>query len=177
MDWNKLTGDIANAARTAFRDVKAANAGEEFYAFALYTDSSAMTVVAAANSLQAFDKAAANASDKSPASLAYYKWVTSEWAHEAWKAEEFKAISAELRNSTDRDQFATFKANTFRAMIDAMKMLDGEHLFEDGISRDKIALFVTVTDDDQAEAIENDSASQLNPPTVYQAFLNRFDSP
>jgi hypothetical protein len=92
MDWNALEFEIYKAARDAFDDLRKAHPDEEFYAYALYTDGDAMTVLASANSLRGFAKAVSQQSDTSAATLAYYKWATSEWACEGWKSSYFKEI-------------------------------------------------------------------------------------
>ena len=41
------------------------------------------------------------------------------------------------------------------------------------VARKTITLFVTISDDDGAEALENESAEVLNPPTVFKIDLSR----
>lgn len=52
-DFSDFKKEIAQAAKGSFEDLRAAHPEEHFYAYALYTDSDAMTVVPAANSLEA----------------------------------------------------------------------------------------------------------------------------
>lgn len=51
-EFSDFQRDIADAARATFKALRALHPDEHFYAFALYTDSGAMTVVPAANSVE-----------------------------------------------------------------------------------------------------------------------------
>lgn len=176
MEFETLSEKISEAARKAFLDLRSSHADEEFYAYALYTDSGVMTVLASANSVQSLEKITEEEEDRSPETLAYYKWATSEWAYEGWRSVEFKEISANLRNSPDRGPFDKFRKNVFQSMIKALKTLDEEGFFGTGAAREKLVLFVTVTDDNEAEAMENASAKILNSPSLYEKFSKRYDA-
>ncbi|RQS88769.1 DUF4303 domain-containing protein [Burkholderia contaminans] len=175
MDIQDLIGKIAQATTSVFSALKSEHPNEDFYAFALYTDSSAMSVQAAGNSEQALQNVLKNADERSPEQDAYYRWASSEWPYEAFHGAEFKGISKIVRESPDRSNFLKFKADVHAAMIDALRTVDARGLFGTGPDREKIIIFVTITDDDDAEQLENDSAKQLNSPTAYQRFLNRYD--
>jgi hypothetical protein len=176
MDWIALEFEIYKAARNAFDDLRKAHPEEEFYAYALYTDGDAMTVCPSANSLRAFAKAASQQSDTSASDLAYYKWATSEWAYEGWKSSYFKEISTQLRASEEnRANLATFKRSVAASMMGALKMLDADGFFGVGAEREKLVLFISVTDDDSAESAENESARLLNPKSVYERFAPRYE--
>ena len=59
----------------------------------------------------------------------------------------------------------------FNALISAMKRLkESCHLKE---RADEITFFVSISDDERAENLEDLSAKQLNPPALASAFLNR----
>jgi hypothetical protein len=175
MDWNALEFEIYKAARNAFDDLRKTHPDEEFYAYALYTDSDACTVCPAANSLRGFAKAVSQESDLSAADVAYYKWATSEWAYEGWKSSYFREISAQLRASENRANFATFKRGVAASMIGALKKLDADGFFGVGAEREKLVLFISVTDDNSAESVENESARLLNPKSVYERFALRYE--
>jgi hypothetical protein len=175
MDWNALEFEIYKTARNAFDDLRKAHPDEEFYAYALYTDSDAWTVCPAANSLRGFAKAVSQQSDTSAPTLAYYKWATSEWAYEGWKSSCFKEISAQLRASENRAYLAMFKQSVAAAMMGALKKLDADGFFGVGAEREKVVLFISVTDDDSAESVENESARLLNPKSIYERFALRHE--
>ncbi|WP_049973835.1 DUF4303 domain-containing protein [Azospirillum sp. B4] len=121
MDWTALKTRIVNATRKAVSDLRLAHGTDTVYAYALYTDSGAMTVVLSANSVQGFDAAVSSQGDRSPATLAYYKWATAEWAYEGWGGPEFKDICTDLRTSPDRRDFSKFKAALLDTMTGALK--------------------------------------------------------
>jgi hypothetical protein len=59
-------------------------------------------------------------------------------------------------------------------MIEALRLLDQEGLFGVGAERERITLFVTISDDNGAEELENISAKLLNPPAVFDRFIKRY---
>ncbi|WP_174915967.1 DUF4303 domain-containing protein [Burkholderia lata] len=175
MNIQDLIAHIAQATTSVFSALKNEHPDEDFYAFALYTDNSAMSVVAAGNSEQALEEVLKNADERSPEQDAYYRWASSEWLYEAFHGSEFKGVSKTVRESADRSNFRKFKVDVHAAMIEALRTVDVDGLFGTGLDREKIIVFVTITDDDNAEQFENDSAKQLNSPAAYQRFLNRYD--
>jgi Domain of unknown function (DUF4303) len=74
-----------------------------------------------------------------------------------------------------RSRFPEFARQLHADMIAALRLLDREGLFGTGDERAAITLFVSISDDDAAEALENESAKALNPPAVADAFLRRYD--
>lgn len=172
--------DIADAARTAYRALLAAHPGERFYAFALYTDSGAMTVVPSANSEEGLERSRMRldrGSDQ-PAP-AWLIWGTAEWAYEAAEADSFNALSKRLADtvngpSVSDAQFGGFFRSLQLDMIEALRLLDREGLFGTGEAREAMTLFVSISDDDGANALENESATILNPPAVANRFIARY---
>jgi hypothetical protein len=57
-----------------------------------------MTVMPAANSLEALAEVRKAMDIGDDEAAPEFKWSTSEWKYEAWKAENFKSISAKLRS-------------------------------------------------------------------------------
>lgn len=179
MNWEELTTDIAAAACAAFTELLAQHGHETFYAFALYTDEDCYTVVPAANSLEQYQAKVAGTGKIDPHELAYYKWASAEWAYESFAADPFNAICNRLSEacgavSGDASSFASFKDGVHRAMIDALRRLDEEDFF--GERRDAAVLFTTSSDNDEAEAMEDGSASALNPPEICAAFQKRYEA-
>lgn len=177
MNREALAQDILAAARTAFSTLLAQHDNETFYAFALYTDEDCYTVVPAANSLEQYQAKIAKTGDTDPAQLAYYKWASAEWAYESFAADPFDAICERLRHacdavSDDEAAFSAFKADVHHAMIDALQRLDDTGFF--GERRHTCVLFITSSDYDEAVAMEDRSASMLNPPEIQAAFQKRY---
>lgn len=175
MDWNRLTLDVANAAKKSFARLISTHDNESFYAFSLYTDSSAMTVLAAANSLQKLEQKVSSSSPLTPQDEAYYKWATSEWGYEAIDAQQFKEISTALRGSQDRKDFSCFKEKLIDCLTKALHCFKESPEFKKNSPVNKVFFFVSVTDDDNFECIENETAKILNNEELYNEFLARYD--
>ena len=122
-----------------------------------------------------------------PAERAYARWATAEWAYEAVGDEHFDAVNA-LLNAPDQDEKTTDldEAEELRrhhekgeallaSMVEGLHLLDAEGFFGTGQEREKITLFVSISDSDEAEEAETSSARQLNPPQVAAAFVGRYD--
>ncbi|CAB3748325.1 hypothetical protein B7G54_01330 [Burkholderia puraquae] len=177
-DFSDFQRDIADAARATFRALRALHPDEHFYAFALYTDSGAMTVVPAANSVEGLRRI--REQQAVPDDDPWYVWGFSEWAYAAAEASPFNAICGKLADDLlspqfVRSRFSEFSRQLHTEMIGALRLLDREGLFGTGDERAAITLFVSISDDDAAEALENESAKVLNPPAVADAFLRRYD--
>lgn len=172
--------DIADAARTTYRALLAAHPDERFYAFALYTDSGAMTVVPAANSEEGLERSRKqlNRGDDQPAP-AWLIWRTAEWAYEAAEADSFNALCKRLADTVigpavPDAEFGEFFRTLQLDMIEALRILDQEGLFGTGEAREKITLFVSISDEEGADALESESAKMLNPPVVADLFIERY---
>lgn len=177
-DFSDFQREIADAARATFRALRAQHPDEHFYAFALYTDSGAMTVVPAANSVEGLRRI--REQQAVPDDDPWYAWGFSEWAYAAAEASPFNAICGKLADDLlspqfVRSRFSEFSRQLHAEMIGALRLLDREGLFGTGDERAAITLFVSISDDDAAEALENESAKALNPPAVVDAFVRRYD--
>ncbi len=183
-DPAQLSASIRDAARQAFGELRHAHPQETFYAFALYTDDGWMTIVPAANSEESFRRAAGD--DMDPVERAYMRWATAEWACEAAGGEHFDAANALLNAApeaapTDEAADKAGEAPRYReegnallaSMVEGLRLLDAEGFFGVGEAREKVTLFVSISDSDEAEEIETSSARQLNPPGVVAAFAAR----
>lgn len=177
MQLNDIEDKIYEAAKLTFTQLRQ-QSQEEFYAYALYTDDSAMTVVPAANSLNGLavklqEEAEIGEPDE-PIKL-YYKWASAEWQYEAWGGKNFQDICSIVRHHPKRVEFTAFREEVINAMTQALKRLDNEGFFGTGSQRKAITLFVTSSDSDDAEEIENRSAVTLNPLNA-DDFLRRFEN-
>lgn len=172
MNWNELEDQCVRATVESIKKLLSENPTEVFYAFALYTDSSAMTVSLSANSEQSLKAILDSEDDKSKENQTYYKWAASEWAYEGFNAAAFTDISKLLRESTARSNFITFKQNLIECLTQTLKRVKNEELNEYLKSS---VLFVTITDDDDSEAVENASAKQINDEPIISYFVSRYN--
>lgn len=172
-DFSDFQKEIAQAAKGSFEDLRAAHPTEHFYAYALYTDSDAMTVVPAANSLEALAEVRKEMDVEVEERAPEFEWGTGEWRYDAWKAGYFNGISAKLRVRM-RTEDVSLRAKAVHAdMTAALRLLDQEGFFGVGETRNEVVLFVSISDDDRAIHLENDSAKTLNSPAAYQEFVER----
>jgi hypothetical protein len=175
-----LRREIVEAARRSFDDVRAAHPDERYYAFALYSDDSAMTVCPAANSEEGFGRCIERYKAKDwfqKYSLSFFRWSIAEWAYECESLERFgavhKMINVEGRyDRDDSDGFVNFKGQLFATMVLALKDLDAGGFFGTGKAREAVTLICSVSDSGCAVWLEEESARRLNPSAVYNAFWN-----
>ena len=176
MNWAELEEDVYQAVTAVFANLQAAHPDEQFYAFALYTDSGSMTICPAANSHEALARKLAEESiEPADEDVPYYTWSTSEWTYESWQGEHFDAICTTLRDALESvEDYAHFQAQVFQTMTQAMARVRDDGLFARAKPGDAPVLFVTLTDDDEAESVEDASAKTLNSPEVYARFAARY---
>ncbi len=183
LDFTQFRTAVRDAAEKAFTEVRAAHPDEHFYAFALYTDDGAMTVVPAANTEEGFQRKVG----EDGAEANYYRWATGEWAYEAVGSKAFQAAS-DLLNADDRYEgeesddeddpaFAAFKSQVIEAMTLGLAEMEAEGFFGSGPARERVTLFVSISDSDESEMVEDASARSLNPLPVYERFAVRYQPP
>ncbi|MCG8707913.1 DUF4303 domain-containing protein [Brenneria sp. 4F2] len=172
MDWSDFESECRRTVNTLISAILAENPDEHFYAFCLYTDSSAMAVSLAANSEEKLKSVLDADSDKSKENQNYYRWATSEWAYEDFGADLFAELSAFLRKSPEREHFPVFKNRLIHSLAYALSSVVAE-IFQN--RHDAAVMFVSITDDDEAEDIENSSSEIINTEIAHNLFLTRYD--
>ncbi|WP_296185853.1 DUF4303 domain-containing protein [Pseudomonas sp. UBA1879] len=179
MNWSELQERVSDAAKRAFLELHRKHPDAEIYAFVLYTDSSVMSIGSSANSIESLNEKVEQEiddEDRTPENEAYFKWAFSEWAYDTIGGEFFKEINKDLRKSSERLDFEVFKKKVLVTMIDSLRSLTNERFF-DGLSKaagDPV-IYVSMSDDDEAETIENESAEAINSKSVYERFVVRYD--
>ncbi|MDH0745189.1 DUF4303 domain-containing protein [Pseudomonas sp. GD03842] len=132
MNWAGLQDRIYEATKLAFKGLGEKYPSKDFYAYVLYTDSDAMSISPSANSMEDLNyKIGQELKDeeKTEENIAYYRWASAEWAHEAGGGEFFKEINRDLRESGDRSEFDTFKIKVLQAMTGALEQLVKDRFF------------------------------------------------
>lgn len=174
VDFPALRSNIRDAARRAFETVIENHPGERFYAFALYSDDGAMTVLPAVNSEEALlHQARAYGCAPIPNWL---RWSTAEWKYEYEGSEHFETAH-EMLNVAERcndAEFEAFRVELYETMVQALGYLDAENFFGTGARREAVTVFCSISDSEDAEHLENESARRLNSLTVYEKFKNRY---
>jgi hypothetical protein len=190
VDFSEVRCEIKGAARRAFTEVRSKVGDETLYTFALYSDGDAMSVRAAANTEEGYERRVEKyRSDPSfmeflkGYNLSFspfdYRWGTNEWPYHHVGHGHFddvcELIGADDRyDESDPDGFDTFKGRLFAAMLLGLKDLDAEGFFGAGEGRGRITLLCSVTDSAEAAWLEEESARRLNPPAVYRAFFEQW---
>ncbi|MEI7181512.1 MULTISPECIES: DUF4303 domain-containing protein [Pectobacterium] len=171
MDWSKFEENCFKLTVKLIKKILSEKSNENFYAFSLYTDSSAMTVSLSANSEEKLKTILDADSDKSEENQTYYRWAISEWAYEGYESDLFSEISKELRLSSERESFSDFKNNLINSLTNALRRTNEEILKDGG---EGVIMFVSITDDDDAEYIENMSSKIINSETIHDLFSKRY---
>lgn len=167
---------ISTATRLAVDQLLASLDGERLYAICLQTDDGAMSIGLCANTEQGYleKRADADAARELTASYdAYLRWNSAEWRHEMIDTECFDQIEKDLRDALD-DPPGGFEVY-FNGLIEAMTLalIDAKAAFGERLV--DVTAFVTVTDSDETDEIENASAARINSPELAVAFLARHD--
>ncbi|MFI8631372.1 DUF4303 domain-containing protein [Microbacterium sp. NPDC077663] len=164
---------LQQATLAAFDDAISSLAGEHLYAVALTTDDGGMSPGLCVTTVEHHRRrraAAAMSGDLSePGYDAYLRWDTAEWRDELVGWEHFEAVARVIdETADDADDWFEEHIAALIAALAAVRAARG-HLL------DGVTLFVSVTDGDEREAVENLSATELNPPEVSGPFLRRYD--
>ena len=153
LDFEKLAIQIEAAARKTFQEMVASHAGENIYAFVLYSDEGAMTVCPSINTM---DFLATRPQDD----LTYYTFEPAEWCYEGSRpGDGFSAISHQLyeaieaieaieedQEEVDNDEeFEEFQQTLYQTCFDVLFKLKQENFFKKLVGKD-IFLMFSVTD-------------------------------
>lgn len=158
--YQGLAETIREASTKDIREILNQTADENIYTVALVTDSNCCSLFLAVNTVEYLN----NETD----GLDECKWHPDEWGYSDGHGSELVKLSASLW-----ENYSNFPGEEFffNALISAMKQIKESGIFKD--RADEITFFVSISDDEGADNIEDLSAKQLNSPTLAAAFLNR----
>lgn len=158
--YQGLAETIREASTKDIREILNQTADENIYTVALVTDSNCCSLFLAVNTVEYLN----NETD----GLDECKWHPDEWCYSDGHGSELVKLSASLW-----ENYSNFPGEKFffNALIYAMKQIKESGIFKD--RADEITFFVSISDDEGADNIEDLSAKQLNSPTLAAAFLNR----
>lgn len=151
---------------------------ERLYAVALVTDSDAGTVYLGMNTEESLQRRVEYYNREMDGGYSSdhptLRWMPDEWGYS--DSDLGRSCLVEVSNMLlNREDYSDESRTAFyEAATRALQKLDEEGVFA-SIPRSSLTLFVSVTDDDEAEQVEDDSAKLLNPQEVYQQFAERFD--
>jgi hypothetical protein len=168
---------ISTATGLAVDDLLASLGGERLYAICLQTDDGGMSIGLCANTEQGYSEKRAEAEEAGDLDAsydAYLRWDSAEWRHEMIGTERFRQVEKDLWDALD-DPPGGFDAY-FDRLIEAMTLALIDVKKAQGERFADVTAFVTVTDSDEAEEIENRSAVRINSTEIAAAFRARHDS-
>lgn len=164
-DFPALQQKIVAAATQAVQEVTQRLGDDEIRAFALYSDSRAMTVCPAFATRSYLNAIQQDGQDES----LYYKYSTSEWPLEAVGAEAaFGEICTLVREHVfsledDDKVFMEFKTNLMNTCVASAKVLRDTVLADRG---DDFLVLVTISDDDEPKRELIRRVILLNSPST-----------
>ncbi len=173
-----LADHVHAALKAAFSELIRANAGQSFYAFALFTDDSLQFLHAAANTKEALTSTVKRYRETvdpkygCTSTRAGMRWSYGDWGFFAnVGAEHFAEINEALIANIDGpdEEFKARIDSLWAAVLNGFQRLEKEGFFGSGSERSKITLLVV--GDLPSELVES-WVSALNPPDVVDHFIN-----
>ena len=159
--WQNVAEMIRDAVAADLREILGRIDDERIYTVALVTDRYCCSLFLAVNTLEYLQSEDEEPDDES-------KWHPDEWGYSDGHGSELVKLSKSLW-----ENHATLpgEAFFFSAMISAMAQVKGSGIFGEGT--EEITFFISISDDEDAENLEDASAMTLNNPELAAAFLNR----
>ena len=175
MDWNAKAEKLRAATIATVDALTSLLEGQRLYAICLQTADDGMSVGLCANTEEGYaEKRASEAEieDMPPEYSAYLRWAPAEWRYEIFGDDHFADINRDLTAaSANSKDFKIYFNHLIDAMIDTLAHLRAER----AQALEGVTLFVTISDSEEAEAVERRSANRLNPPTLADEFRRHQD--
>ncbi len=159
--WQGVAEKIRDAIAADICEILDRTGDEHIYTAALVTDSDCCSLFLAVNTLEYLESEDEEPDDES-------KWHPDEWGYSDGHGSELVKLSKSL---WENHNTLPGEAFFFSAMISAMKQVKDSGIF--GERTDEITLFISISDDEDAENLEDSSAMTLNSPELATVFLNR----
>lgn len=158
--YQGLAETVRKAVAKDLREILNQTDDENVYAVALVTDSNCCSLFLAVNTVEYLN----NETDEPDEC----KWHPDEWGYSDGHGSELVKLSSMLW-----ENYGSFPGEKFfyNALISAMKQIKESGLFKE--RADEITFFVSISDDEGAEKLEDFSAKQLNSTELVAPFLNR----
>ncbi len=159
--WQEVTEKIRDAVAADLREILGCIDDEHIYTAALVTDRYCCSLFLAVNTLEYLQSEDEEPDDES-------KWHPDEWGYSDGHGSELVKLSKTL---WENHNTLPGEAFFFSAMISAMKQVKDSEIL--GERTEEITFFISISDDEDAENLEDASAMTLNSPELAAAFLNR----
>jgi len=178
--FKDLEKKMVSAIRSDFKEMLGFIEDEKIYAVCLVTDSEARTTFFVVNTYEYLEKKDQEYIEKGWES-AYdeLKWDPSEWGYGNSRLKSDASISVAnylsgKRDTIEEEIFDEFEEKLHTTMVSVLDSLLNENVFCQ--NKDDITVFISMSDDERTEDVENYSAKLLNTEKVYNEFLKRFDN-
>ena len=186
--FNGVKSKIKKAIKTGFTLTKSEIGDEKVYAVAFVTDSDYVTLWLGINTYEHLEKKDAEYAKNGDDSTT--KWDPSDWGYSVGD-EQFDSISEKLSDKMDKVIDSIEKKNSdlsFEQLEEIIKDSDFAKEFIEmltsvlheliqsnsfGFDNDEVTYFISISDDERAVEIENNSAKVLNSKELYQEFVKR----
>ena len=159
--WQNVAAMIRDAVAADLREILGRIDDERIYTVALVTDRYCCSLFLAVNTLEYLESEDEEPDDEC-------KWHPDEWGYSDGHDSELVKLSKSL---WENHNTLPGEAFFFSAMISAMAQVKGSGIFGEGT--EEITFFISISDDEDAENLEDASAMTLNSPELAAAFLNR----
>ena len=159
--YQGLAENIKEAVKKDLQEILEQTGDEHIYTVALVTDRYCCSLFLAVNTTEYLDNECEEPDDVE-------KWHPDEWGYSDGHDSELVKLSKLL---WENHKNFPGEAYFFNALISAMKQVKETGIF--GERTEEITFFVSISDDEEAENLEDFSATQLNSPQLAAAFLSR----
>lgn len=192
--FSDLKERLVKAIELDFTNIKKMICNEKIYALSLVTDSDTVSLFLAVNTNEFLEKKNDeddNQDDELFAQFAEYfpekfdeldnitydtKWIPAEWGYSNndLKHSEMALIVPKIfeeGSTLDTQEFPLFQKLFFECLTSALQKLIKKGVFID--NNQEITIFISISDDERTEEIENFSAEILNSEEIYNKFSKR----
>ena len=159
--WQEVSAKINDAVAADLREILDRIGDERIYTAALVSDRYCCSLFLAVNTLEYLESEDEDSDDEC-------KWHPDEWGYSDGHDSELVKLSKSL---WENHNTLPGEAFFFSAMVSAMAQVKDSEIL--GEHSEEITWFISISDDDDAENLEDSSAMTLNSPELAAVFLNR----
>lgn len=162
-DFENFKKKLKNLTKDIFISINS----NEVCGFCLFSDAGAMSLSAGFNTRSYLE----NNWKKDPENKQYYRWYAGEWFDDGIPNDELDNLSWKLFNAEYSDDFAKHKNKFCNTIVNVLKELNNEGIFNS--KGDDFVLVFCVTDpDDEDEDNELKWMKELNNKVIFKEYEN-----
>ncbi|WP_261822112.1 DUF4303 domain-containing protein [Pragia fontium] len=177
--FDRLEKELISTIRVDFNKLTELIKGECLYAVSLVTDSCFDSIYLGLSTEESLLRKIDKYQEKREVSekmKSYLRWTPAEWGYDNSDIPNslLPKVSNILRDKK-MEVTSEFESMFYEVLEKVMRTLYQDGLFSNNIISSQLTLFISISDDDRALEIENDSARILNSLDVYEKFIKRFE--